>query len=188
MSHELRTPMNAILGFGQLLEYDALLAADQQDSVHEILKAGRHLLELINEVLDLAKVESGRIDLSLEPVELCVVVASASAGAAAGRCARHPLSHEGAAGGRVRADRTRLKQVLLNLLSNAIKYNREGGTCVSRCAAVGGRAAHPRDRHRPGIPAERIEELFQPFNRLGAEASDIEGTGIGLTITRRWSR
>lgn len=187
MSHELRTPMNAILGFAQLLDYDTGLDADQRDSVHEILKAGRHLLELINEVLDLARIESGRIDLSLEPVELCQVVRECFGlmlPLADARGIR--LGHEGVRGARARTDRTRLKQVLLNLLANAIKYNREGGDVRIEVAAAG------QERLRvsvtdtgQGIPAGRIDELFQPFNRLGAEASTVEGTGIGLTITRR---
>lgn len=187
MSHELRTPMNAILGFAQLLEYDAGLDSGQGDSVHEILKAGRHLLELINEVLDLAKIESGRIDLSLEPVELCPVVRecfSLMLPLADARGIR--LGHEGARGARARADRTRLKQVLLNLLANAIKYNREGGDVRVEVAPVGQERLRVTvaDTGR-GIPAGRLDELFQPFNRLGAEASEVEGTGIGLTITRR---
>jgi len=187
MSHELRTPMNAILGFGQLMEFDENLPDEHKDSVREILKAGQHLLALINEVLDLAKVESGRIDLSLEPVEVCPVVEeclSLVAGLAARRGVR--ISHVGLAGAAVRADRMRLKQALLNLLSNAVKYNREGGSVQLE--------VQPEDTGRlrirvtdtgPGIAAGRLRELFQPFNRLGAESSDIEGTGIGLTITRR---
>ncbi len=187
MSHELRTPMNAILGFGQLLEYDDALSAVQKDNIQEILKAGHHLLNLINEVLDLAKVESGRIDLSLEPVEVNPVVEeclSLAATLAEKRAIR--IICNDFTGIVVRADRTRLKQVLLNLLSNAIKYNREGGSVTLAAEPWGA------DRLRlrivdtgEGIPAERLEELFQPFNRLDAENSEIEGTGIGLTITRR---
>ncbi|MFH0934088.1 MAG: PAS domain-containing protein, partial [Pseudomonadota bacterium] len=187
MSHELRTPMTAILGFGQLMEYDDTLPGVHQDNVQEILKAGRHLLELINEVLDLAKVESGHIDLSLEPVEVCPIV-DECLGLIGPLADQRDIqfSHQGVRGAAVRADRTRLKQVLLNLLSNAIKYNRDGGSVRIEVQLEG------RDRLRirvtdtgPGIPAERLSELFQPFNRLAAEHSDIEGTGIGLTITRR---
>jgi PAS domain S-box-containing protein len=187
MSHELRTPMNAILGFGQLMEYDDSLPEEHKDNVREILKGGYHLLDLINEVLDLAKLESGRIDLSLEPVEVCPLVqdcvglVSALAGKRGIR-----IRHTGLEGVAVRADRTRLKQALLNLLSNAVKYNREGGDVRIDVQAEG------IDRLRirvtdsgPGIPATRLAQLFQPFNRLGAEATEIEGTGIGLTITRR---
>ena len=187
MSHELRTPMNAILGFGQLMEYDDTLSAEQRDNVQEILKAGKHLLELINEVLDLAKVESGHIDLSIEPVEVCPVVEeclSLIQNQANKRQLR--ISHTGMDGVQLRADRTRLKQVLLNLLSNAVKYNREGGS-------IDLSVEHPSEdfvRIRvtdtgPGIAPERLVELFQPFNRLDAENTEIEGSGIGLTITRR---
>ena len=187
MSHELRTPMNAILGFGQLLQYDDALAAEQKDSVGEILNAGEHLLELINEVLDLSRVESGHIDLSIEPVELCPIVAECIAliGIMAEKRNIH-ISHRGLKGVALRADRTRLKQALLNLLSNAVKYNREGGNVHLEVKL------HGEDRLRilvtdtgRGIAAERLKELFQPFNRLDAEGSSIEGTGIGLTITRR---
>lgn len=187
MSHELRTPMNAILGFGQLLEYDDALSNDNKDSVKELLKAGRHLLQLINEMLDLAKIESGRIDLSLEPVEVrlvieeCLSLVSTLADKRGIRIESACLPWVA-----MRADRIRLKQVLINLLSNAVKYNREGGSVKLDVQHKG------IDRLRIGvsdtglgIPAARLEELFQPFNRLGAEAKTIEGTGIGLTIARR---
>jgi PAS domain S-box-containing protein len=187
MSHELRTPMNAILGFGQLLQYADDLSAEHKDSVGEILKAGEHLLELINEVLDLAKVESGHIDLSIEVIELCPVVDECLALIGIMAEKRNiRLSHNGLIGVALRADRTRLKQALLNLLSNAVKYNREGGNVLLEVRQ------HGADRLRilvtdsgPGIPAKRLQEIFLPFNRLGAEGSNIEGTGIGLTITRR---
>jgi len=187
MSHELRTPMNAILGFGQLLEYDGTLPDEQQDNVREILKAGHHLLELINEVLDLSKVESGHIDLSLEPVEVGAIVEECLSlvGTLADKRKVH-LSHSGLQAAAVRADRTRLKQALLNLLSNAIKYNREGGSVKLDVRPEGAERLRIRVTDTgPGIPARRLQELFQPFNRLGAENSGIEGTGIGLTITRR---
>jgi CheY-like chemotaxis protein len=187
MSHELRTPMNAIIGFAQLLEYDSGMTADQQDNVHEILKAGQHLLDLINEVLDLAKIESGRIDLSMEEIEL----------AALGEDCRQliqPIADKTGislmidlpAESIVFADRVRLKQVFLNLLSNAIKYNRAAGS-VQMTAAVDkpGRWRIAIADTGRGIAPERIGDLFQPFNRLGAEAGEIEGTGIGLTITHR---
>ncbi|MCW9057866.1 MAG: response regulator [Gammaproteobacteria bacterium] len=187
MSHELRTPMNAILGFGQLLESDDALDEEQRDSVREILHGGRHLLELINEVLDLARVESGRIDLSLEPVELCGVMHecfSLMQPLAEPHSIR--LRHAGVDGALVRADRTRLKQVLLNLLSNAVKYNREGGEVgIEVTSADDGQMRISINDTGMGIPVERQKELFQPFNRLGAEATEVEGTGIGLTITRR---
>jgi PAS domain S-box-containing protein len=187
MSHELRTPMNAILGFGQLLEIDDTLSREQQDNVQEILKAGHHLLELINEVLDLAKVESGRIVLSLEPLDVATVAEeclSMVSTLAATRDIR--IRQSGLQGTAVRADRTRLRQALLNLLSNAVKYNRVGGNVDLEVRPQGlDRLCIRVTDTGPGIPAERLEELFQPFNRLGAENSYIEGAGIGLTITRR---
>jgi len=187
MSHELRTPMNAIIGFSQMLEYDSEMTDDQRDNVHEILKAGRHLLDLINEVLDLARIESGRIELSMEGVDLTAL----------GEDCRHliqPIADMAGIGlnfdllaeHAVFADRVRLKQVLLNLLSNAIKYNRPDGSV--RLTAAAGKPGCLRiavTDTGTGIAPERIGDLFQPFNRLGAEASEIEGTGIGLTITRR---
>jgi len=187
MSHELRTPMNAILGFGQLMEYDSTLSEEHQDNVQEILKAGHHLLGLINEVLDLAKVESGHIDLSLEPVEVCPIVEECLSLVRTLADKRDiQLGHSGIKGAAVRADRTRLKQVLLNLLSNAIKYNRDGGSVKMDLQREGADRLRIRITDTGlGIPAERQAELFQPFSRLGAEATEIEGTGIGLTITRR---
>ncbi len=187
MSHELRTPMNAILGFGQLMEYDDTLPAEHQDNVKEILKAGSHLLDLINEVLDLAKIESGRIELSMEGVGLQALAEDC-------RHLIQPIADKAGIGlsfdlpaeCAVFADRVRLKQVLLNLLSNAIKYNRPDGSV--RLTATAGQPGQLRIAVTDtghGIPPERIGDLFQPFNRLGAEAGEIEGTGIGLTITRR---
>ena len=187
MSHELRTPLNAILGFGQLLEQDSELSEDHRDDVQEIMKASRHLLGLINEVLDLAKVESGKIVLSLETVELaplvqdCLTLVQPMANQRGIR-----LEVDDPNGWRVWADSTRLRQVLLNLMSNAIKYNREGGAVRLQVEVAG--AARVRVWVRdtgPGIAPERLGELFQPFQRLGAEDSEIEGSGIGLTITRR---
>jgi PAS domain S-box-containing protein len=187
MSHELRTPLNAILGFGQVLEFDNELNPGQQESVHEILKGGRHLLKLINEVLDLSKIESGQIDLSLEPVNVQLVL---------DECMplinilvaknQITLQSEIAPLTAVRADHMRFKQVMLNLLSNAIKYNRKGGTVVIGTQAItGNRQRILVTNTGIGISPERIGELFQPFSRLTAEDSGIEGTGIGLTITRR---
>ncbi|MGM0554257.1 MAG: response regulator [Pseudomonadota bacterium] len=187
MSHELRTPLNAILGFGQLLEYDDSLGQEPRENVREILRAGKHLLELINEVLDLAKVESGRIELSLEPVEVCPVIQECLSLVATAADKRDiQLGHQGLEGAVVRADRTRFKQVLLNLLSNAVKYNREGGRVTLKAQYKGDHWLRIRVIDTgPGIPEDRLAELFQPFNRLDAEGSGIEGTGIGLTITRR---
>ena len=188
MSHELRTPMNAILGFAQLLEIDAGLNTEQQDEIQEILKAGHHLLELINEVLDLARIEAGRIDLSIEPV-LCSELLHACLSLV------RPLAEQRGIGITtvddcdgvwLRADRVRLKQVLLNLLSNAIKYNQpQGKVSLSVTTSDTGRVRiHVRDTG-PGIPPSKITDLFQPFNRLGAETTDVEGSGIGLVISRR---
>ena len=187
MSHELRTPMNAILGFSQLLAYDETLSDDHQDNINEILKAGEHLLTLINEVLDLAKVESGKIELSLEPVALLEVAEEClSLVSSLAETRNITLRDDLGAGLTVKADRTRLKQVLLNLLSNAIKYNRKGGRVTLNASSQSS------DRLRievtdtgQGIDLARQAELFQPFHRLDAETSGIEGTGIGLTITRR---
>lgn len=187
MSHELRTPLNAILGFGQLLDSDADLNEEQQDNVQEILNASRHLLTLINEVLDLARIESGKLDLSLEVISLPELLDETLT------LVRHSaqsrsitLRTEETEGFRITADWTRLKQALLNLISNAIKYNRpEGEVLIS--------ARHHDERWLdirvsdtgPGIEPARVPELFQPFNRLGAELSHIEGTGIGLALTQR---
>ena len=186
MSHEMRTPMNAILGFSQFLQMENL-SDEHKMSVNEIYKAGMHLLALIDEVLNLAKIESGHLDLSLEPVELaplvdeCLVLVNGLA------AKRHITLACGAlVGAAVRADRVRLKQVLLNLLSNAIKYNREGGSVTLAVEARDAQRLRIRVTDTGlGIAAGRLHELFQPFSRLGAENGPIEGTGIGLTITRR---
>lgn len=187
MSHELRTPLNAILGFSQLLESDAGLDPDQQDNVHEIMHAGQHLLELINEVLDLARIESGQVVLSLEPSAVATLIDECCS-------LMKPLAEKRAISllwdnwdeVMVCADRVRFKQVLLNLLSNAIKYNREQGSIrVTRQHLRPGYMRIAVSDSGPGIAAERINELFQPFNRLGAEHGAVEGTGIGLTITRK---
>lgn len=187
MSHELRTPMNAILGFSQLLQLDDSLSKKNLDSVEEILTAGYHLLELINEVLDLAKIESGRLNLSIETVEVSLIVTeclSLVASIANQRNIR--LTHSTLKGSGVRADRIRLKQALLNLLSNAIKYNREGGSVRLQVESPNeGHTCFSVTDSGQGISADRMKELFQPFNRLGAENSEIEGTGIGLAITQR---
>ena len=190
MSHELRTPMNAIIGFAQLLEIDRDLDEDSRENVDEILKAGRHLLELINEVLDLSRVESGRIELVMEAVDYrhlladCIALLQAAADARqiVIRCGPLPPLA-------LRADRTRLKQILLNLLSNAIKYNRRQGHVEIVGEYTAGSAdapfrLHVRDSGR-GIVPERLPQLFEPFNRLGAEYGEIEGTGIGLVIVRK---
>ncbi|MCP5270504.1 MAG: PAS domain-containing protein [Burkholderiaceae bacterium] len=187
MSHELRTPLNAILGFGQLLEMDRDLGARSRGHLREVMRAGRHLLRLINEVLDLAQVESGRLVLSPEALalaELVDEVAALTEPLAAPRQVRLHAAVPPALA--VRADRLRLKQVLVNLLGNAVKYNREGGE-----VRITARPMTP-DRLRlvveddgAGIPASRRSQLFQPFSRLGAELGSVEGTGIGLALSRR---
>jgi len=187
MSHELRTPMNAILGFSQLMSYDPSLSDEHKSYVGEVIKAGDHLLILINEVLDLSRIESGTLDLSIVPVDVCAVVEESLSLVATLAAKRNiKISHRGLPGTTVRADSTRFTQALLNLLSNAIKYNREGGSVTLSVDPQGAERVRILVTDTgPGIPAERMQELFQPFSRLGAENGAIEGTGIGLTITRR---
>jgi PAS domain S-box-containing protein len=199
MSHELRSPLNAILGFAQLMESASPVPNDsQKESIAQILQAGWHLLKLINEVLDLAVIESGKVSLSSEPVSLAEVISECQAmmeSQAQQRGIRmtfpqfeHPIF--------VRADRTRLKQVVLNLLSNAIKYNKDQGTVVVECTgsetpSLNSAASGP-ERIRisvkdtgAGLSPEKLAQLFQPFNRLGQEAGGVAGTGIGLVVTKR---
>jgi signal transduction histidine kinase/ActR/RegA family two-component response regulator len=188
MSHELRTPLNAVLGFAQLLQMDEL-RPDQRESVEQIEKAGRHLLDLINEVLDIARVESGHLSLSVEPVEVGSAVAEALLlvrPLAAEREISVTLQESSALSLYARADRQRIKQVLLNLLSNGIKYNRERGSLVIRCSEVpGGRVRLEVADDGPGIPSDRLHRLFTPFERLGAEGTGVEGTGLGLALSKR---
>lgn len=190
MSHELRTPLNAVLGFAQLLQLDKSLGDDQRDSVREIVRGGNHLLELINDVLDLARIESGRLELEFAPVDLralCEECRSLVDPLLGDKQLR--LRCEIAPGPPLRADKVRLRQVLLNLLSNAIKYNREGGEVSISTSSIGPRRARVTVADTGvGIAPERLGEVFQPFNRLGAELGGIEGTGIGLTITQRLVR
>ena len=189
MSHELRTPLNAILGFAQILTSDSLptSAAQKKEFSNHILKSGRHLLTLINEILDLAKVESGTITLSMEPVALGEILGECRTmmePLAAARGIRMLFPQQ--AGAVLMADRTRLKQVLLNLLSNAIKYNRDAGAVVVDCAPAGpGRLRISVQDTGMGLRPDQVGGLFQPFNRLGQEAGGQEGTGIGLVVTRR---
>lgn len=189
MSHELRTPLSAILGFAQLMESSAPPPSPaQKKSVEQILKAGWYLLELINEILDLALIESGKLSLSLEPVSLsellleCQVMVGIQA-----KKRNIALSFMGFEEQyTVRADRTRLKQIMINLLTNAIKYNREEGSVT---VAYGWR--HPNSIRisvtdtGEGLAAEQVAHLFEPFNRLGKETSGEEGTGIGLVVCKR---
>jgi PAS domain S-box-containing protein len=189
MSHELRTPLNAILGFSQLLVNEALPSTEEQKRgfTQNILKAGKHLLTLINEILDLAKIESGTLTMSLEPVSLSEVVREAQAmtesmGVQRGIRVIYNQKNDLY----VTADRTRLKQVILNLVSNAIKYNREMGIVVVECSALGTNRVRISVRDTgAGLGREQVDALFQPFNRLGQEAGTEEGTGIGLVVTKR---
>jgi CheY-like chemotaxis protein/anti-sigma regulatory factor (Ser/Thr protein kinase) len=189
MSHELRTPLNSILGFAQLLQRKEL-PPDQVTAVEYILKGGRHLLNLINEVLEIARIESSPQSLSLEPVRVRTVVQESL-------MLVRPLMAESGIEVEdltacdetyVRADRQRLTQVLLNLLSNAAKYNRRGGTVRIRCAPAPDDVERIRiavDDTGPGIPPEKQERIFTPFERLGAETSGVEGTGLGLALSQQ---
>jgi PAS domain S-box-containing protein len=189
MSHELRSPLNAILGFAQLLESGSPQPTDtQKGSIDQILKAGWYLLELINEILDLALIESGRLSLSLEPISLFDVMHECQdmiEPQAQKNCIllsfpRFECSCF------VHADRTRLKQVLINLLSNAIKYNREQGAVEVTCRMSSEKririSVHDTGE---GLPPDKLAQLFQPFNRLGQEASSEPGTGIGLVMSKK---
>ncbi|MEI8078661.1 MAG: PAS domain S-box protein, partial [bacterium] len=189
MSHELRSPLNAILGFAQLMESASPSPTDsQKESIDQILQAGWHLLRLINEILDLAVIESGKVSLSPESVSLSEVIAECQAmmePQAQQRDLRMtfprfdlPIF--------VKADRTRLKQILINLLSNAIKYNNEQGTVtVDYAVNTPGRIRISVADTGAGLPAEKLAQLFQPFNRLGQEAGSVAGTGFGLVVTKR---
>jgi signal transduction histidine kinase/ActR/RegA family two-component response regulator len=186
MSHELRTPLNSILGFGQILEMETL-GERQRECVERILTAGRHLLGLINEMLEISRIEAGRLSLSLEPVPLQATVAGAMDLVAPLAAQRRVALQMDVPDARrhVLADRQRLQQVLLNLLSNAVKYNRENGrVTVSTAAAADGRVRIRVTDTGPGIPAEHQARLFTPFERLGADATGEEGTGLGLTLSR----
>ncbi|GAB1460473.1 hypothetical protein MASR2M50_22470 [Thauera sp.] len=189
MSHELRTPLNAILGFAQLLQSARQpLATRQLRQVEQIARSGRHLLQLINEVLDLARIESGNMQVSLEPMLACDVIEDATQivlPLAEQQGVALTLPPQQACALRFSGDYTRVKQILINLLSNAIKYNRPGGSVSVCCEAVGGRCRIAVVDTGVGIPASRLGELFQPFNRLGAESGSIEGTGVGLALTRK---
>jgi PAS domain S-box-containing protein len=189
MSHELRTPLNAILGFAQLLEAGSPPpTAAQIVRLHQIIKAGWYLLELINQILDLAVIESGKLSLSREPVSLIDVMRECQAMIEPQAQQRNihinflPFDNTWFA----HADRTRVKQVLINLLTNAIKYNREHGTVEVKCtASTSERIRISIKDSGAGLPPEKLAQLFQPFNRLGQEAGTEEGTGIGLVVTKQ---
>jgi PAS domain S-box-containing protein len=189
MSHELRSPLNAILGFAQLMSTASPPPSDtQNESITQILQAGWHLLKLINEILDLSVVESGKVSLSLEPVALSEVLSECQTMMEAqaqqrGIVMSFPQFEQPSF---VWADQTRLKQIVINLLSNAIKYNQANGQVTVEYALM------PSDRIRisfkdtgAGLPPEKIAQLFQPFNRLGQEGGSVSGTGIGLVVTKQ---
>lgn len=192
MSHELRTPMNAILGFAQLLLYSSKMPLQdkQREYLELILKSGRYLLELINEVLELSKIESGRVSVSMESIDMqmllneCLPLIEVRAREAGVRVdnltAQRRLP-------KVYADRTRLKQVLLNILSNAVKYNRENGfVSLDAMEAASGKLRIAISDGGIGIPEDMRDQIFKPFSRLvDSSDSNVEGTGIGLAITRR---
>jgi signal transduction histidine kinase/ActR/RegA family two-component response regulator len=190
MSHELRTPLNAIIGFGQLLTTaEAQLMAPERNKefIDHIVEAGRHLLTLINDILNLAQIEAGKLSVSVEAVALKDILADCRAMTEAMAEQRNiRLLFPAAAEMFVRADRTRLKQVLLNLLSNAVKYNRDMGSVVVGCTQEGPDLVRISVQDTGiGLRPEQLQSLFQPFNRLGQEAGVQEGTGIGLVLTKR---
>lgn len=191
MSHELRTPMNAILGFAQLLEMSRKepLTSVQKERVKQIVKGGQHLLDLINEILDISRIEAGRLQISPEPVPIRESIQEALDLTAPLAANRHILLQPcltGEDNPYVMADRQRLKQVLLNLLGNAVKYNYEGGSVIITCEQT------PFNSWRisitdsgPGISQENLGRLFLPFERLVTNQSNVEGTGLGLTLAKR---
>lgn len=188
MSHELRTPLNAVLGFAQLLansQRDTLTDRQRQNISH-IIKSGEHLLNLINQVLDLSKIESGQIRLSIEPVQIgplideCILMVREMA-ERRGIIVRARIAPELPS---ATCDFTRIKQIVLNLLTNAIKYNLENGTVTISACQQGNHICIDVEDTGIGIPASKREDIFKPFSRIGQEFGEHEGTGIGLTITR----
>jgi PAS domain S-box-containing protein len=189
MSHELRSPLNAILGFAQLMATASPPPSDvQKESITQILQAGWHLLKLINEILDLSVVESGKVSLSLEPVALSEVLSECQAMMEAqaqqrGIVMTFPQFDETSF---VWADQTRLKQIVINLLSNAIKYNRPSGLVSVNCTAISSDGIRISFKDTgAGLTQDKMAQLFQPFNRLGQEAGSVAGTGIGLVVTKQ---
>ena len=191
MSHELRTPLNAILGFGQVLELSQLGKQDDQ-AVQQILAGGRHLLSMIDEVLDLARVEAGELGLKISPVPLDILLpecAGLVTRMAEARGITCTIEFSTAYHRSVMADEQRLRQIVLNLLSNAIKYNREGGQISLRCeASTPDRVRLKISDTGPGITSEGLARLFVPFERLGQEHGEVEGTGLGLVVSRELTR
>lgn len=186
MSHELRTPLNAILGFAQLLELDhSGRGKTDAASIDQILRAGRHLLALIDEVLDIARIEAGKLGMEIVPVALGDTIAEA-VGLSLPEAESHGIAIKHATGtlAPVAADRRRLLQVLLNLLSNAIKYNRPGGEVVITTQVAGERVRVEVVDSGIGVDPRQADDLFQPFTRLAAGAARTEGTGLGLSLSR----
>ncbi len=188
MSHELRSPLNAVLGFSQLMASETPPPSKaQKQSIDQISKAGWYLLNLINEILDLAMIESGKVMMSLEPVSVtallldCQGMIAPLAQKRGIQISLPPIEQDLC----VNADLTRLKQVIINLLSNAIKYNNSGGAVIIRCEALGTRVRISVRDTGTGLTSEQMAQLFQPFNRLGRESGVEEGTGIGLIVTKQ---
>lgn len=188
MSHELRTQLNAILGFAQLLEAGSPPPTNKQrGKLYPIITSGWHLLELINEILNLSAIESGKLPLSRESVSLsdvmceCQDMLKLQAHRTGIPLNFPPVDHRWF----INADRTRVKQVLINLFSNAIKYNREHGSVEVDCKASKDRIRISIKDSGWGLPPEKLAQLFQPFNRLGQETGNVEGTGIGLVVTKQ---
>lgn len=186
MSHELRTPLHAIIGFAQVMEMDGL-TGEQEVHVGHIMRAGTHLLEVVNEVLDISRIENGSAEVPIQRVPLAGVVEEAIdlVRAEAARRKITILVEPSVRQSAMAADRRRLKQVLINLCSNAVKYNREGGSVTLFCepAADSTRALHVRDTG-PGLSAEKLSRIFTPFDRLGAEQHGVAGTGLGLAASQ----
>ena len=186
MSHELRTPLNAILGFGQLLEMNELGAHDRE-SVGQILAAGHHLLSLIDEVLDISRIEAGTMRMSVEAVDVVSALGEMVGlmGPVAADQGIDIVFEPGTPGEcYVLSDRQRLRQVVLNLVSNAVKYNRPGGSVTIAFERSEGRVRITVADTGPGIAADKLEQLFVAFDRLGAESGDVQGTGLGLALSK----
>jgi len=186
-SHELRTPLNAVLGFSQLLELEDL-TDHQRAAVGHIATAGRRLLTLIDEVLDLARIEGGNLNLAPEPVALGSLIAESTELVASLAADRQVGLRDEAARGcdlTVFADRGRTKQILINLLSNAVKYNRDGGHVLVECTEVEGRVRIAVTDSGPGIADEHLPRLFHVFERLDADRVNVEGTGLGLALSKQ---
>ena len=185
MSHELRTPLNSVIGFAQILEMN-LGGHEEQESVRFIYKAGRHLLDLIDEILDISRIETGTLTVSLEPVSLSILVRECLelVSPQAGERGIELIDRSGPER-HVRGDQQRLKQVLLNLLSNAIKFNHDHGRVTLECKAGDGWVRVAVTDTGPGISPALVERLFVPFDRLNAAAAGIEGTGLGLALSQQ---